>query len=86
MNEFAPPCSLTNPQGVNDLKNLAKSYKKTYPKLFEPKFSPKYYKFAHSSAQRTQQSCAAFTEELFGTVESMYSSLHWRTDNLLLRV
>lgn len=74
-------------QGIEDLKSLAISFKTMFPELFDPIYSPKTYSFAHSSAERCKSSCQAFSEGLFGTgMMQWYSSMHWLTDNLMLRV
>lgn len=80
----AVPCSLTNPQGWNDIELLAKSFQQIYPTLFDTKYSPDKFTFAHSSAERTKQSCEAFTDVLFGTVEMVKSSKYWTTNNSML--
>lgn len=81
------PCVLTVPQGINDLKSMAISFKSMFPGLFDPIYSPKTYTFGYSSAQRCKRSCESFSEGLFGNgLMQWYSSIHWFPDNLMLRV
>lgn len=86
MNTSRPPCGLVRPQGWKDLHDLAQRFKNIYPTLFNTPYSPEVYKFVHSSAARTKQSCQAFTETLFGQEIMQNSQKYWSTDNLILRV
>lgn len=85
MNDTWVPCDLA-PQGWTDLQQLAKSFKQIFPTLFSEPYSPKTYTFAHSSAERTKQSCESFVETLFNRKTMKESQKHWISNDTLLRV
>ncbi|XP_077297627.1 multiple inositol polyphosphate phosphatase 1-like [Arctopsyche grandis] len=55
-----------NEQGWKDLVALARRYRKRYPSLLEGPYTTDDYYFRHTFTQRTNQSCRAFIDGLFG--------------------
>lgn len=85
MNDSWVPCDLA-PQGWIDLQQSAQSFVQIFPTLFKAPYSPEIYKFAHSSAERTKQSCESFVETIFNRKTMKESQKYWLTNDTLLRV
>lgn len=56
-----------------------------YPNLFDKKYSPDTYKFGHTTALRTADSCQAFTQGLFGKTEN-YNNIQRIVNDVLIAV
>lgn len=55
-----------NEQGWKDLVALARRYRKRYPSILGLPYTTDDYYFRHTFTQRTNQSCRAFIDGLFG--------------------